>query len=334
MVAKQQISVLNCLTGVRAKGGRESFYAKQKRKLSTKATDPCALGAGIPQDSHGNHHGQRDSENGQPKGIQSESLRTLRRLLSDSPAASTVIVVGSESSRTPHILQDLKKAQWQIVVTNVDADHIDAHYSCATFSRRIITEQMLDHLLNKGCRRIAMVGLGQRSFNDMVHQDAMAQYLLKYPYAEGACFEYQNRIDESFNAFYAMRDGFDAVLCPNAFVAVAFLHFCEEKGIVVPNDLLVACMKDHSIGRYCKPSLTSLAVDFFAIGEQSVIVWQYLQEEGNERFRMRIAIQGHVIERESTGTALGGGHKAWRTTGLWMENMKAVLFTRIRSFRR
>ena len=228
-------------------------------------------------------------------------------LLSDSPAASTVIVVGSESSRTPHILQDLKKAQWQIVVTNVDADHIDAHYSCATFSRRIITEQMLDHLLNKGCRRIAMVGLGQRSFNDMVHQDAMAQYLLKYPYAEGACFEYQNRIDESFNAFYAMRDGFDAVLCPNAFVAVAFLHFCEEKGIVVPNDLLVACMKDHSIGRYCKPSLTSLAVDFFAIGEQSVIVWQYLQEEGNERFRMRIAIQGHVIERESTGTALGGG---------------------------
>lgn len=186
-------------------------------------------------------------------------------LLSDSPAASTVIVVGSESSRTPHILQDLKKAQWQIVVTNVDADHIDAHYSCATFSRRIITEQMLDHLLNKGCRRIAMVGLGQRSFNDMVHQDAMAQYLLKYPYAEGACFEYQNRIDESFNAFYAMRDGFDAVLCPNAFVAVAFLHFCEEKGIVVPNDLLVACMKDHSIGRYCKPSLTSLAVDFLLL---------------------------------------------------------------------
>ena len=74
-----------------------------------------------------------------------------------------------------------------------------------------------------GCRRIAMVGLGQRSFNDMVHQDAMSQYLLKYPYAEGACFEYQNRIDESFNAFYAMRDGFDAVLCPNAFVAVADL---------------------------------------------------------------------------------------------------------------
>ena len=30
-------------------------------------------------------------------------------LLSDSPAASTVIVVGSESSRTPHILQDLKR---------------------------------------------------------------------------------------------------------------------------------------------------------------------------------------------------------------------------------
>ena len=105
------------------------------------------------------------------------------------------------------------------------------------------------------------------------------------------------------------------MLCPNAFVAVAFLQFCEEKGIVVPNDLLVACMKDHSIGRYCKPSLTSLAVDFFAIGEQSVIVWQYLQEEGNERFRMRIAIQGHVIERESTGTARGEGAQSLANDG-------------------
>ena len=160
MVAKQQISVLNCLTGVRAKGGREAFYAKQKRKLSTKATDPCALGAGIPQDSHGNHHGQRDQKMASRKGYKVNLYDRCAGLLSDSPAASTVIVVGSESSRTPHILQDLKKAQWQIVVTNVDADHIDAHYSCATFSRRIITEQMLDHLLNKGCRRIAMVGLG------------------------------------------------------------------------------------------------------------------------------------------------------------------------------
>ena len=76
------------------------------------------------------------------------------------------------------------------------------------------------------------------------------------------------------------------------------------------------CIRDsHSIGRYCKPSLTSLAVDFFAIGEQSVIVWQYLQEEGNERFRMRIAIQGHVIERESTGTALGEGAQSLANDG-------------------
>ncbi len=225
-------------------------------------------------------------------------------LLRDESARRTVIVVGAESSRTPDILQTLQRSQRRIVVTNIDADHIDAHYSCATFSRRIATEQMLDYLLEKGCRHIALVGLGKRSFNDMVHRDAMTQYLLKYPHADGMCFEYQNRIDESFETFDSVKKGFDAVLCPNAFVAVAFLNFCELRNISVPTDLLVASMKDNNICRYCKPSLTSLAIDFLAIGEQSVIVWQYLQEKGNERFRMRIAVLGHVIERESTGTPL------------------------------
>lgn len=225
-------------------------------------------------------------------------------LLRDESARRTVIIVGAESSRTPDILQTLQKAHWRIVVTNIDADHIDAHYSCTTFSRRIATEQMLDYLLEKGCHHIALVGLGKRSFNDMVHRDAMIKHLLKYPYADGRCFEYQNRIDESFEMFDPVRKHFDAVLCPNAFVAVAFLNFCEHKKISVPTELMVASMKDNNISRYCKPSLTSLAIDFLAIGEKSVIVWQYLQEEESERFRMRIAILGHVIERESTGSPL------------------------------
>ena len=229
-----------------------------------------------------------------------------RELLQEEASESNVIVVGFESASMQEILQTLQAAQKRIVLTGMDTDHIDAHYSCATFSRRLSTEQLLDHLLEKGCRHIALVGVGKRSANDMVHSYAMKLHLAKFSFADGECFEYTNGIDESFQAFDRCRERFDAVMCPNAFVAVAFLKFCEEKGIAVPEDLMVACIKDNSLARFCKPSLTSLAVDFYGIGQQAVVVWQYLRETAEENYRMRIAVLGRIIGRESTNFTLPG----------------------------
>lgn len=227
-------------------------------------------------------------------------------LLSQAGNEKHVIVVGFESASMQPILQALSTAGKRIVLTGMDTDHIDAHYSCATFSRRLSTEQLLDHLLEKGCRHIALVGVGRHSSNDSVHSYAFLQYLAKQPMAEGECFEYTSRVDESFDAFSVCRRHFDAVICPNAFVAVAFLQFCEEKSISVPGDLMVACIKDTRLARFCRPSLTTLAVDFYGIGQQAVVVWQYLRENPEENYRMRIAVLGQVIERESTGLTLPG----------------------------
>lgn len=225
-------------------------------------------------------------------------------LLAQTSSEKHVIVVGFESASMQPILQALSIAGKRIVLTGMDTDHIDAHYSCATFSRRLSTEQLLDHLLKKGCRHIALVGVGKHSSNDSVHSYALLQYLAKQPMAEGACFEYTHQVEESFEAFHSCWKHFDAVVCPNAFAAVAFLQFCENRGISVPGDLMVACIKDTSLARFCRPSLTTLAVDFYGIGQQAVVVWQYLRENPEENYRMRIAVLGQVISRESTGITL------------------------------
>lgn len=236
-------------------------------------------------------------------------------LLSQAGNEKHVIVVGFESASMQPILQTLSAAGKRIVLTGMDTDHIDAHYSCATFSRRLSTEQLLDHLLEKGCRHIALVGVGRHSSNDSVHRYAFLQHLAKQPMAEGECFEYTARVDESFDAFNVCRRQFDAVICPNAFVAVAFLQFCEEKAIAVPGDLMVACIKDTRLARFCCPSLTTLAVDFYGIGQQAVVVWQYLRENPEENYRMRIAVLGQVIERESTGLTLPGASASASPSG-------------------
>lgn len=227
---------------------------------------------------------------------------SCEELAADSNASATVIVVGFESARLLTVFQELHALGKRIVVTSMDADHIDSHYSCATFSRRIVTEQMLDYLLDKGCRRIALVGCGERSVNDMVHSDAMEKYLSKHhPEAYGRTFWYCARIAESFQELLAHRPTFDAVLCPNDFAAVAFLHFCEENGLRVPEDLLLASIKGSCVSQYCKPSITSLSVDFDSIGVHSVSTWLFLQDIEDDSLQVRLTIPGQITARESTG---------------------------------
>ncbi|NLI21551.1 MAG: LacI family transcriptional regulator [Clostridiales bacterium] len=220
----------------------------------------------------------------------------------DAAASRTVIVVGFESARLPNVLGMLQADRRRVVVTSMDADHIDAHYSCATFSRRISTEQMLDYLLARGCRRFALVGCGDRSVNDIVHSDAMEKHLRPFEGAATGCsFWYHARIAESFEAFFARRNEFDAALCPNDFAAVALLHFCEQHGLRVPEHLLLATFKGNRISQYCKPSITTLTVDFNSIGVHSVAVWLFLQDIEEESLQIRITVPGRIVERESTG---------------------------------
>lgn len=215
-----------------------------------------------------------------------------------------LIVIGEESSRMPLALRQLHDAGRRVVVTGVDTDHIDADYSCSTFSRRLATEQMMDYLRGKGCSRTAFIGVARLSANDQVHIAALLRYVEQHPGADARCFYYETRVEESFEAFSAEHAFFDSVLCPNVFVAVAFLHFCEQAGYRVPRDFLVVSVKDGLINTCCKPSLTALSVDFHVIGEQAVLVWKYLKDNPTERVRMRIAVQGEIVPRESTGIEL------------------------------
>ena len=219
----------------------------------------------------------------------------------DPSASQTVIIVGFESDRLPKQINRLRTMKKQVVVTNMDVDHIDSHCSCATFSRRIATEQMIEFLYNKGCRRFALVGCGWLSVNDMVHSDAMQTYLSHIQQkTHNHTFWYHARILESFDAFYNDASAYDAVLCPNEYAAVAFLHYCEQNSLSVPECFLLATIKGGQISPFCKPSITSFSIDFFAIGVHSVNVWLFLQGSDTNNLQMRITIPGHIVEREST----------------------------------
>ena len=235
------------------------------------------------------------------KGYSARMYSSCEELQNDAFAGDTVIVIGFESSRMQTVLQSLEAQKKRIVVTGIDADYVDFHYSCATFSRRIATEQMLDFFMQKGCCSVAMVGVGYNSMNDAVRSEAMRRYSeLSGGLLHSKSFSYQTYISESFESFLKEADQFDAVLCPNDYAAVAFLHFCEEHQIKVPDQLILASFNGNRIGQYCRPAITSLMINFEAIGESAVTIWLYLQENHNLNLQFRITAPGRILEREST----------------------------------
>lgn len=224
-------------------------------------------------------------------------------LLKREPGVQSVIVIGFEWQTMASMIERLRSANKRIVLTNADTDQMDGYDSCVTYSRRLITEQMLDYLTAKQCRRIALVGCDGETAGEQAYADALKAYLASHPEISGESFFYRTHLDESFTAFARVYQRFDAVLCPTAFAGVAFLRFCSQHALRVPQDFLVASIRDGEINRYCKPSITSMALDFAGIGEQAVGVWKYQQDPANGSFRMRIAAHGQIVPRESTGEA-------------------------------
>ena len=221
-------------------------------------------------------------------------------LISQTSVNRAIIIIGTESSQMMSILRALSIAEIQSVITTMDIDHIGSHYYCATFSRRTATEQLLDFLMGKGCRSFAMLGCGNRSANDLIHCSAMEVYSKRDTQINCQYFFYHDKIEESFEAFFMKYSEFDAVLCPNDFVAVAFLSYCEKKGLSVPEDFLLASFKDTLLSRCCQPSLTTMSVDYNAIGESAVMLWFYLQDAHTKKNKMRITVPSIVVERETT----------------------------------
>ncbi len=217
--------------------------------------------------------------------------------------ARTVIVAGIASEKMYRVLETLKEAGKRIVIINFDPEYIDAGFSCVTFSRRQATEQILEYLCTRGASRVALIGCGIGSSNDDLHIQAMREFLKRKQMNEGAYFYYERAIQESFEAFYRRRDEFDTVLSVNPYVAVAFLRFCEDHGVRIPEDYLLACIRDSYICRCCRPTITTLSENAAMIGEQAVVAWQYLENNPSGDVRIRIDVRGNIVERESTVAA-------------------------------
>lgn len=226
----------------------------------------------------------------------------LAALQDNMEQATIIVVIGYESPKLQHSISEILKEHKQVLLAGLDADRFGNKVSSVSPSRSQATAQMVNYLLQCERRSIAMVGCDRLSLNDMIRCDTMKQILHSHGCRnpENNIFYFQTDLYESFHAFLRKKDEFDAVICPNDYTALCFLRFCQDKGIVVPDDLYLTAFSNRFVSLYCSPSITTTAVDFQRIGEYTIFAWQFLQAHASENLQIQLQTPSKLMIRDST----------------------------------
>lgn len=94
--------------------------------------------------------------------------------------------------------------------------------------------------------------------------------------------------------------GVSAIFAHNDLMALGVLDYCNEKGIKVGCDLKVIGFDNRDISNVCRPSLTTVALPLFEIGQAAAT--QMFNQLSNEKKSLpaEIHLECSIIERDST----------------------------------
>lgn len=218
------------------------------------------------------------------------------------PRGSTVIVLGYESPKLEESLHTLTTDGYQVVLSGLDGERFGAHISCATPDRRKSMNQLVKYLFQCGRRRVALVGCGSSSVNDRIRCQEFHRLLRGQGCQQPAehIFYFREDVMESIEKFTACHDAFDAVICPIDYTALCLLRHCQNEGIRIPEDLYLCAFSNRQVGRYCSPSITTMALDFKSVGECAFLAWNLLHSHAEQRLCIQITTPSRLIVRQST----------------------------------
>lgn len=213
------------------------------------------------------------------------------------------VVTGTDMPMLQRTISFLRSSGRHAVLAGIDSEPFGPDVSCVTPSRRTETQQLIHYLYKCGRERIAFVGFGENSINDTfrLHSALSTLASLGSPLSGQEVCRWFHDPQESFLHFFQHAQSFDAVICPNDAAAICFIRQCLIREIGVPDDLYVASFGNMAIGRYFRPSVTSMTMDMVSVGEQSFYAWRFLTNNCcAAQTSLKITVPSRVLAREST----------------------------------
>lgn len=139
------------------------------------------------------------------------------------------------------------------------------------FSNRDVGRAVVAHLVERGARRIAFVGMGagehaRARARREGYEATVAALLGQAPIVFAAEFSPGGGRD-ALARILAEDPAVDAAFCVGDLQAVGLLLDAQARAIAVPQRLMVASFGDHELGRHLHPALTTVRVPERRIGQ-------------------------------------------------------------------
>ena len=212
--------------------------------------------------------------------------------------------VSSEAAGHQHIL-DLCNSEMPLVFFDRVCEDIP--------SAKVLTDDFesgykaTKHLLEKGCRRIAFLAMGE---NLSIVNDRRAGFqkaLSDAGHESGKHITLACSADEmqSYKLIKKMLSGGknpDAVIGSVEKLATTTYTICKELGLSIPGDIKVIAFSNLQIASLLNPSLTTITQPAFEIGKAAAtLLFKALEKPRFKLKEERIVIPSLLIERDSTG---------------------------------
>lgn len=216
------------------------------------------------------------------------------------------------SSLNGQLVNDIRNGKPALLIDSLEAQPL---VTSIAFPNETGARAAVQHLAERGCRRIGIVGLPFLSNEEFLRDPSPRKLRLRgaktalqelgLPYDETMMFPLEGMTEERGIAVgHRIADedlDFDGLFCFNDSVAIGVIRGLADRGLSVPDDIRVIGFDGVREGQFTVPSLSTISVDMDQLARLAVdeIVRQI--EQGNNRGPATMTTVGFtLIEREST----------------------------------
>jgi len=201
--------------------------------------------------------------------VPEDQLRQLRFFLSQNPAG--LIHVGHSGDAT---IEDLLRRAPCPVVEVMDISQQPADMAIG-IDHRLAAEAATRHLLDKGYRRIAMLGSGWdlRARRRLEGYRAVLEAEGLFDPALVIAVDTNSSVGLGCHLLDRLKNEVpdaDAALCQNDDIALGVLFECQRRGVVIPTEFGLCGFNDLDYAGFAFPAITSVRVPRYEIGYRAV----------------------------------------------------------------
>lgn len=212
---------------------------------------------------------------------------------------------------TPDTLEAIKFCNYNdipvIAMHNIPDFAPEYIYSSTGSNNWVLFAKIISYFKKHGKNRIAYFGINPNSQSDLVKAHHL--YNMYQPFTPENLFCINKSFSECFASFVEKRNDYDAIICPNDFIAVALMKNLFPIDANYAESHFIIGFMDSYISKFYHTSITSITYDIKAVLKAISNIYRTLNRGRHNFNSINIQLPNLINVRDSTQNApLAEGH--------------------------